>query len=492
MKLLLFLIAFVFASVTLTAPMQAQTDDAPYLYYYSRLLGGLIIERADGSDSRQIAADVIPPGMTGLAGPGWSPSGRYFAAFSVDYSDYSINRPYVIDTQGKLIFGWLELVGGTAFMEWSPYEENLLLIVGSYGFIGVGSMGTFFWLTNVETGEVLAEFGANIGTLAIRLSKIGWDSENQRIVFYINPETLTSDRYFRVTMNFDGTVLRERISVDEYAENYTMPEYVDAEDFYDAYDVSPSGDYEARGSLEALLTHLRSGERTPLPRHTQGTGCRAFTWSADEDYIITRDGTLRVGGGCGGAVLGVTDSSGGLWRELGGCSWDVPPCIGWLPAQVDVDALPTGAPLPVQLDPVWIEYDDINTSTGADWQANLNYRLFCETSEDVYVTNEEGGETLYRLVGIPCPLLTYTSYAETGIRMVVAHNDEYDLLATHAESGDLGVRIWQLREGEYVQILQLNSDGYALEFTDDGEYLREQNYTGWKVYSVESILARLT
>ncbi len=52
--------------LSVTTPTQAQTDTAPpYLYYYSRLLGGLIIERADGTDSRRIGMDAFPAAAYG-------------------------------------------------------------------------------------------------------------------------------------------------------------------------------------------------------------------------------------------------------------------------------------------------------------------------------------------------------------------------------------------------------------------------------------------
>lgn len=39
----------------LAFPVGAQDDPlAPYLYYYSPLIGGFVIERADGSDSRAV------------------------------------------------------------------------------------------------------------------------------------------------------------------------------------------------------------------------------------------------------------------------------------------------------------------------------------------------------------------------------------------------------------------------------------------------------
>src|SRR3954471_12396585 len=97
-------ILLILFTLGVTPSLHAQTDSAPpYLYYYSQLLGGLIIERADGTDSRQIAADVIPPNLTGLGGPGWSPSGKYFAAYSEIYSEggSSPRTPYLIDTKGR-------------------------------------------------------------------------------------------------------------------------------------------------------------------------------------------------------------------------------------------------------------------------------------------------------------------------------------------------------------------------------------------------------
>ena len=108
----LFLISFVLLSpLSIT---QAQVDDEPpYLYYYSRMLGGIIIERADGTDSRHIGADVIPPGATGLADPGWSPSGNYFATYQIISYGLSGNataNASVINTQGEPIAQWLGLI----------------------------------------------------------------------------------------------------------------------------------------------------------------------------------------------------------------------------------------------------------------------------------------------------------------------------------------------------------------------------------------------
>jgi hypothetical protein len=48
-------VVFMLIILTLSNVQAQEAELPPYLYYYSRLLGGLIIERADGTDSRQIA-----------------------------------------------------------------------------------------------------------------------------------------------------------------------------------------------------------------------------------------------------------------------------------------------------------------------------------------------------------------------------------------------------------------------------------------------------
>jgi hypothetical protein len=54
-------------------------SDAPYLYYYSREQSAFIVERADGND-RKILAHYEPKGSdVAIGGPGWSPSGKWFA-----------------------------------------------------------------------------------------------------------------------------------------------------------------------------------------------------------------------------------------------------------------------------------------------------------------------------------------------------------------------------------------------------------------------------
>lgn len=479
----LFLILIVVAS----SAASAQTDNAPpYLYYYSRLFGGIIVERADGSDSRLIGADVIPPGTSGIGGPGWSPSGNYFAAYGASSGDGN-GRPYVIDTQGIEVVPWMHTTRSTWLMQWSPTEEDILLVVASQG---AWRRDIFFWVLDIEHNRLLSEFGMNLGGLTTDVDDIVWDMPKQRITFYVNPSEYDYERQYRVIMQFDGTTSREPVTSEEYTE-HDMPYIVEERDFYDDYEMSPSGLYEVNGWRPALLTNLNTNEAVALPQHTQATStCRKYLWSADEQHLLTIGGTLVSGGGCSDAVMGVTDSSGALWRELGRCSWDYPPCAGWLPEQVNVDAMPPGSDEPVQLDPVRIEYEDEPVFVmGIAVEVTSELRCAERSSNGAAeIVNIQTEEKQYALTGVTC----MDGLVEYGLPILTAYDPVHDLLATFDSAGNYsGVDIWTWDGEGYRRVLPLDTQGFDLEFTEDGEYLRARNVIGWKVYAVEDILAAI-
>lgn len=70
------LVPFLATPASLTSRSAAESEKAPYLYYYSDFLKAFVIERADGTDSRTLAANVMPDEHTSMAGPGWSPTGH--------------------------------------------------------------------------------------------------------------------------------------------------------------------------------------------------------------------------------------------------------------------------------------------------------------------------------------------------------------------------------------------------------------------------------
>ena len=192
----------------MVAPISAQDNgEPPYLFYYSRILGGLIIERADDTDSRLIAEDVIPSGYAGIAGAGWSPSGRYFAAFASQWGAHvrrpDVSHPLVFDLNGNEVMQSLQwtLTGSIVAMEWSPHDHDLLLIWTHYRQTYQRNDAVGLWLYDIAADELMVDFIIRAGSTSWS-SPLQWDEDNEQIVFYVSPDTEFSDQY-KVTMRFD-------------------------------------------------------------------------------------------------------------------------------------------------------------------------------------------------------------------------------------------------------------------------------------------------
>jgi hypothetical protein len=71
---------FVPVYIFLRIDAQAQSDDSPLIYYYSQDDAAFIIETAEGAN-REILANFTLREHRQIAGPGWSPSGQWFAWF---------------------------------------------------------------------------------------------------------------------------------------------------------------------------------------------------------------------------------------------------------------------------------------------------------------------------------------------------------------------------------------------------------------------------
>ncbi len=77
-----------------------EVSDVPFIYYHSSDDNAFVIERADGSDSRYLTAFTLPSEHF-IVGPGWSPSGNYFAWMTRQYDVSS--SIFVIDRYGNSI-----------------------------------------------------------------------------------------------------------------------------------------------------------------------------------------------------------------------------------------------------------------------------------------------------------------------------------------------------------------------------------------------------
>jgi WD40 repeat protein len=108
------------------------SSDAPYIYYYSEVLNAFVVERADGSGSRLLAQGMMDGDESWFSGPGWSPSGEWFAWTAGRWAAHFVIKgahPYVVGVDDSRPAG---LPGdfNDVSMQWSP-TEDVLFIAGA-------------------------------------------------------------------------------------------------------------------------------------------------------------------------------------------------------------------------------------------------------------------------------------------------------------------------------------------------------------------------
>ncbi len=116
-----------FAPLTANPSTRAQDTAAnPYIYYYSDLDNAFIIERADGTETRLLAQGLMPDATNGVDGPGWSPSGKWFAWNARFYGAYNTQNlgAYAIRADGSrtMTFPYPDVN-----LYWSPSSDLLLM-----------------------------------------------------------------------------------------------------------------------------------------------------------------------------------------------------------------------------------------------------------------------------------------------------------------------------------------------------------------------------
>src|SRR5688572_5262553 len=65
-------VLLIFLALLSVSGVGSQEELPPYIHYFDHLRGGLVIERADGTDSR-----MIPDVPMDTGPPAWSPSGKW-------------------------------------------------------------------------------------------------------------------------------------------------------------------------------------------------------------------------------------------------------------------------------------------------------------------------------------------------------------------------------------------------------------------------------
>jgi Tol biopolymer transport system component len=158
-------------------------EPVPYLYYYSDLLRAFVVERADGTDSRVLGAGLMTDTALDISGPGWSPSGKWFAWTAPAPRDSGGRyRTWVVSADGTQRLTILDsFEGDVRALSWSPAEDKLLIVQHRrYGDYGVWTTIT---LLDADTQKVVMSLGrATLPTYDYL--PVVWTPDGQRGFFY--------------------------------------------------------------------------------------------------------------------------------------------------------------------------------------------------------------------------------------------------------------------------------------------------------------------
>jgi Tol biopolymer transport system component len=183
---------------------------APYLYYYSDLLNAFVIERADGTDSRLLADGVTPDDNNAVRGPGWSPSGKWFAWTSTGGST-SAERPWLISADGTRRFSGLAhvFIGESGGISWSPVDDRLLVVDDTQLWDQGG--GYVYYLVDAEAEQIVTSFEI---PRAGRICGSAWTPDGQYKMFYRVPSEEDTSQLFLRTVSHTGEISDRKININ--------------------------------------------------------------------------------------------------------------------------------------------------------------------------------------------------------------------------------------------------------------------------------------
>jgi WD40 repeat protein len=104
-------------------------SDAPYIYWYDDTTDAIVIERADGTDSRYFAPNTLPDDYS-LGELNWSVSGEW-VAWLVHHNSgpgYSVGQLRISRTDGTELLNLIPENADVRYIEWSPTDDYLFVV----------------------------------------------------------------------------------------------------------------------------------------------------------------------------------------------------------------------------------------------------------------------------------------------------------------------------------------------------------------------------
>lgn len=483
-------------------------SDAPYIYYYSHALNGIVIERADGTDSRIIGQGLVETLLPEAEGPGWSPNGEWFAWLMVDTFYRVSTSAYIISSDGEQIIHF-EDFRCVQSMTWSP-NGTMIVLRGSLDDYhgnrqielcpdGRFPLVTTYWLIDLETQQVINRYSVESGN---EYGSIQWDIDNDSIHFI----ELVNGSHILVTLFFDGSIQVEPVS-EEAVRSGLLPDtrndypILTEENnfenniyyFFIGEAASPNGHYAPDNNV---WLDTNTGQRIDLPLNSSAAGAViSIYWHEDSEWVFL--GYDMCFAGCSDVILrsSVFEPSTGYSREITSCGAHSG-CVNWLPDYVDISLLPEGQSTSVLPSPEIIDY----SFNFMEYAGHLglfsdapNHNLLCNSGtyppEPTIVQDKDTTETVFTL---PAPLGESCGqwmgngdgrvYITPDIVFALSPDEQYYAITDKSELTSL----YDAETGE--RIATLNFYGIELSFSEDSSQLITKGRYAIATWNIEDLL----
>jgi len=215
-------------SLLLISPSSGKAQsvsDAPYLYYYSRMANAIIVEKADGSDSRILGSGLMPTAHDSANKITWSPSGKWVAwlsAIAGGTLGYTDQRAWIESVDGKPQHTALDGLANVEDISWSPQQDYLAAVRAEPSPDSADKIE--FYLIDVaqrRTRQVLIRTTSYYDFD----STIRWSPDGQHVFFF----------YTRVVDTYKNTGTNSviRFSLDGTFDEYDLPSFCTQAGFND-------------------------------------------------------------------------------------------------------------------------------------------------------------------------------------------------------------------------------------------------------------------
>lgn len=469
MRFVLGLLTSLLITITGFAQALPPSSDDPYLYYYSDVLNGIVIERADGSDSRLLGQGMMDEPAQTISSGGWSPSGRWLALRTW--------RGYAVSVNGESLT-MLQSFQCVYALVWHRFED-LLFVMGQIGDDecnrgGIRGVATY-WIIDATMQTLLVS--ASIEVYQDTGPTLHWFDDAIR---FIETDWV---QFYHVTMFFDGRVEIDTYSRDQYDNGLVQVEggeidlratglldYSESRYFLPIAADGFSNDSAAQLNFEPPINSSGAGPARSVLRYDDGNWY-LFGYEfcfADCAFVSRR--------------VSVYHSQTKRYRELSACGIDAA-CVGWLPEQVPIDKLPDGQPDSVLPTPIYYEWTE-REYAGPGIFVGVTHRLVCDTSMAFrnQVQSIQTNEIDFVLpVAEGCSEYSH----DPEVVFALSPNQEYYAM-TRGLSNDPYTSLYIAETGE--RVAKLNFEGIHLSFSDDSSLLYTRGRFADAAWRIEDLI----